>query len=172
MIIARFFNTVGPRQTGRYGMVLPNFAAQAQRGEPITVYGNGKQSRCFGHVHDAVEAVLRLIDTPEAVGEVVNVGTNREVTIHKLAEMVRDAAGSSSPITLVPYDEAYGEGFEDLERRVPDIEKLKRLTGFSFGRTLETIIADVVADQKARIGVQAKGSKVPAHKPRGRVVAH
>ena len=172
VIIARFFNTVGPRQTGRYGMVLPNFAAQALRGEPITVYGNGKQSRCFGHVHDAVEAVLRLIDTPEAVGEVVNVGTNREVTIHKLAEMVRDAAGSSSPITLVPYDEAYGEGFEDLERRVPDIEKLKRLTGFSFGRTLETIIADVVADQKARIGVQAKGSKVPAHKPRGRVVAH
>jgi UDP-glucose 4-epimerase len=148
----RFFNTVGPRQTGRYGMVLPNFAAQALEGKPITVYGSGEQSRCFGHVRDAVEALIRLIESDRTVGEVFNVGTDREVSIMRLAEMVRDAAGSSSEIVLVPYDEAYAAGFEDMQRRVPDCSKLERTIGFKPSTPLETIIADVVADQRARLG--------------------
>lgn len=148
VIVVRFFNTVGPRQTGRYGMVLPNFAAQAVQGEPIRVFGSGEQSRCFGHVEDAVESLLRLMETPAAVGQVVNVGTDREVTINRLAEMVREAAGSSSEIEHVPYTEAYSEGFEDLERRVPDVRRLEQLTGYRFQRSLEQIIADVVADAR------------------------
>ena len=111
VIIVRFFNTVGPRQTGRYGMVLPNFVRQALAGEPITVYGTGDQQRCFGHVQDAVEALLRLIGNPNAIGGVFNVGSDEEVSIRQLAEMVRDAAGSESPIAYVPYAEAYAEGF-------------------------------------------------------------
>ncbi len=111
VIVARFFNTVGPRQTGRYGMVLPNFASQAVRGEPITVYGDGRQSRCFGHVNDAVEAVVRLLGTPAAIGEVFNIGADEEVTILELAERVRAAANSDSEIVFVPYSEAYAEGF-------------------------------------------------------------
>jgi UDP-glucose 4-epimerase len=154
VIITRFFNTVGPRQTGRYGMVLPNFAAQAVQGEPIRVFGSGEQARCFGHVYDAVEAMLRLIATPAAVGQVVNVGNDREVTINQLADMVRTIAGSSSPIVHVPYGEAYAEGFEDLERRVPDVRKLEKLTGYRFQHSLETIIGDVIADQKARLAVR------------------
>ena len=153
VIVVRFFNTVGPRQTGRYGMVLPNFASQAVHGDPIRVFGTGRQSRCFAHVNDTVEALLRLVETPAAVGEVVNIGTDREVTILRLAEMVRDAAGSDSPIELVPYSEAYAAGFEDLERRVPDIRKLERLTGFRPTTPLERIIADVVAEQQMRMQV-------------------
>ena len=147
----RFFNTVGPRQTGRYGMVLPNFAAQAIEGKPITVYGSGEQSRCFGHVRDVVEALIGLIESQSAVGQVFNIGTDREVTIMRLAEMVRDAAGSSSEIVLVPYEEAYAEGFEDMQRRVPDCSKLERTVGFKPSTPLEEIIADVVADQRARL---------------------
>lgn len=154
VIISRFFNTVGPRQTGRYGMVLPNFVAQALAGEPIRVFGSGEQSRCFGHVRDAVEAVLRLVETPAAVGQVFNVGSDREVTINRLAEMVRDAAGSQSPIVHVPYGEAYAEGFEDLERRVPDTSKLARVAGYRFTRSLEQIIDDVIAEQRARLAVR------------------
>jgi len=149
--VVRFFNTVGPRQTGRYGMVLPNFAAQALTGEPITVYGDGSQSRCFGHVGDAVEALLRLLATPASVGEVFNVGSDEEVTILRLAEMVREAAGSRSEIRLVPYAEAYAEGFEDMQRRVPDLAKLERTIGFRPRTPLATIITDVVADQRARL---------------------
>lgn len=149
--VVRFFNTVGPRQTGRYGMVLPNFAAQALTGEPITVYGDGSQSRCFGHVQDAVEALLRLLAAPASVGEVFNVGSDEEVTILRLAEMVRDAAGSRSEIRLVPYAEAYAEGFEDMQRRVPDLAKLERTIAFRPRTPLATIITDVVADQRARL---------------------
>ena len=149
--VVRFFNTVGPRQTGRYGMVLPNFAAQALAGEPITVYGDGSQSRCFGHVQDAVEALLRLLATPASVGEVFNVGSDEEVTILRLAEMVRDAAGSRSEIRLVPYAEAYAEGFEDMQRRVPALAKLERTIGFRPRTPLASIITDVVADQRARL---------------------
>lgn len=152
VVITRFFNTVGPRQTGRYGMVLPNFAQQALRGEPITVYGSGKQSRCFGHVRDAVEAVIRLMETPEALGEVFNVGTTTEVSMIELATRVRDAAGSRSEIRLIPYSEAYAVGFEDMMRRVPDVSKLLRVTGFKPMTTLDEIIRDVVEDQRSRLG--------------------
>ena len=152
--VVRFFNTVGPRQTGRYGMVLPNFAAQALAGDPITVYGDGTQSRCFGHVRDAVEALLRLLDTPASVGGVFNVGSDEEVTILRLAELVREAAGSRSEIQLVPYAEAYAEGFEDMQRRVPDLAKLERTVGFRPRTPLATIIADVVADQRARLAAR------------------
>lgn len=157
VIITRFFNTVGPRQTGRYGMVLPNFAQQALRGEPITVYGTGEQSRCFGHVRDAVEAMVRLIETPAALGQVFNVGTTTEVSMSDLAARVRDAAGSTSEIRLVPYSEAYAAGFEDMMRRVPDVSKLMRVTGFRPLITLDEIIHDVVEDQRSRLG-----STIPA----------
>ena len=151
VIIVRFFNTVGPRQTGQYGMVVPNFARQALRGEQIRVFGSGDQSRCFGHVRDAVEALLRLIATPNSVNEVFNVGSTEEVTIKRLAEMVRDAAGSSSEIVHIPYSEAYAAGFEDMMRRVPDVSKLERVTGFRPMTPLTQIVADVVADQRERI---------------------
>jgi UDP-glucose 4-epimerase len=150
VIVCRFFNTVGPRQTGRYGMVLPSFAAQALAGEPITVYGTGEQSRCFGHVQDAVEAVIRLLGTPEAVGQVFNIGADEEVTINRLAELVRDAAGSRSEIVHVPYAEAYAEGFEDMLRRVPNVEKLERTIGFRPRTPLKQTIADVVAHLRAK----------------------
>jgi UDP-glucose 4-epimerase len=151
IIVVRLFNTVGPRQTGRYGMVLPTFAGQAVRGEPITVYGSGEQSRCFGHVRDAVEAICRLVTAPHAVGQVFNVGNDREVTINRLAEKVREAAGSSSPIVHVPYDEAYAAGFEDMQRRIPDVRKLERAIGFRPDTPLEQIIADVVAEQRSLV---------------------
>jgi UDP-glucose 4-epimerase len=154
VILARFFNTVGPRQTGRYGMVLPNFAMQALTGEPITVFGSGEQARCFGHVKDAIEAILRLIATPAAIGNVYNVGNDEEVTILQLAERVREAAGSSSEIRLVPYSEAYAEGFEDMLRRVPDVRRLERTIGFRPRTPLSEIIADVVADQRARLATR------------------
>jgi len=153
VIVVRFFNTVGPRQTGRYGMVLPNFAAQAVAGEPITVYGTGEQARCFGHVHDAVEAVARLLVTPAAINQVVNIGNDEEVTINRLAERVRDAAGSRSPIVHIPYDQAYGRGFEDMHRRVPDVSKLERLVGFRPRTPLSEIIADVLEEKRAALAV-------------------
>jgi UDP-glucose 4-epimerase len=140
VVVARFFNTVGPRQTGRYGMVLPNFVSQALNAEPITVYGSGTQSRCFCDVQDTVEAMLRLMATDKAVGEVVNIGTDREVTVTGLAEMVKARTGSISPVTYTPYDQAYEPGFEDMMRRVPCLDKLESLTGFRPATTLEKII--------------------------------
>ena len=150
-ILCRFFNTVGPRQTGRYGMVIPNFASQALRNADITVYGDGKQSRCFGHVRDAVESIVRLIRTDKGYGEVFNVGTDREISIRELAETIRDAAGSSSSIVYVPYEEAYGAGVEDMQRRVPDCAKLESVIGFKPQTPLEQIIEDVVAEQRERL---------------------
>jgi UDP-glucose 4-epimerase len=144
VIVARLFNTVGPRQTGRYGMVLPNFVRQALEGSPITVYGSGKQSRCFCDVRDCVEAILRLIATHQAIGEVVNVGSSQEVTIDALAQAVKERAGSSSPIHHIPYEEAYEPGFEDMFRRVPSVEKLQKLTGFRPTTSLTEIIDRVV----------------------------
>lgn len=144
VIVARFFNTVGPRQTGRYGMVLPNFVNQALDGAPLTVYGTGQQSRCFCDVRDAVEAIMRLIATDRAVGQVVNIGTTEEVTIERLAHLVKERTRSSSPITHVPYDQAYEPGFEDMLRRVPSIDKLVELTGFRPRTTLTEIIDRVV----------------------------
>jgi len=145
VIVVRLFNTVGPRQTGRYGMVLPNFVDQALHGKPITVYGTGKQSRCFCDVRDTIEGLLRLIDTSAAVGEVVNIGNTEEVTIENLARMVRERTGSHSEIVYIPYDRAYEPGFEDMQRRVPCIEKLKALTGFQPQTSLAEIV-DRVAE--------------------------
>jgi UDP-glucose 4-epimerase len=133
-------------------MVLPNFAGQAVRGEPITVFGTGEQSRCFGHVSDAVTAITRLIQTPAAVGQVFNVGNDEEVSINRLAELVRAEAKSSSPIVRVPYDEAYAQGFEDMQRRVPDVRKLEKAIGTRPRTPLSRIISDVVAEQQALAG--------------------
>jgi len=130
VIVVRLFNTVGPRQTGRYGMVLPNFVKAALDGKPISVYGNGQQSRCFCDVRDTVEALTRLIDTPRSVGEVINVGNTEEISIEALARLVKERTRSSSPIEFIPYDQAYEPGFEDMMRRVPSVDKLQALTDF------------------------------------------
>src|SRR6267142_731218 len=145
VIVVRFFNTVGPRQTGRYGMVLPNFVKRALDGEPIEVYGNGQQSRCFCDVRDTVEALLRLMPLDRAVGEVINIGNTEEVTIENLAKIVKHRTGSDSPIKFVPYDKAYEPGFEDMMRRVPSIEKLHAFTGFRPQTNLADIIDRVSA---------------------------
>jgi len=150
VVIARLFNTVGPRQTGRYGMVLPNFVRQALDGTPITVFGDGKQSRCFCDVADSVEAILRLIATPAAVGEVVNIGNDEEITIEGLAHRVKLQAKSSSAIEFVPYDQAYEPGFEDMPRRVPCLDKLVKLTGFRPATPLQKIIDRVLEHETAR----------------------
>lgn len=149
--LLRFFNTVGPRQTGRYGMVLPNFTAQALRGEPITVFGDGTQQRCFCHVKDTVESVTRLIDADDVAGEVFNIGNDEEVSIYQLAERVKSLASSSSEIQLIPYEKAYAAGFDDMARRIPDVSKLERFTGFRPRTSLNEIITDVLEDQKARL---------------------
>ncbi len=148
VIVCRFFNTVGPGQTGRYGMVLPNFVRQALNNEPITVYGTGDQSRCFGHVKDTVTALLKLIATPEAQGQVFNIGTDEEVTIKQLAEKVIESTGSKSKIKYVPYEEAYAAGFEDMMRRVPNPSKLEAAIGFRPKTSLEEIVRDVVEDMR------------------------
>jgi len=140
VIVVRLFNTVGPRQTGRYGMVLPNFVKQAIDNEPIRVYGNGQQSRCFCDVRDTVEGLIRLMDTDRSIGEVVNVGNTEEVTIEGLAQLVKQRTRSSSSIEFVPYDQAYEPGFEDMMRRVPCVDKLQALTGFRPQTSLNEII--------------------------------
>jgi len=144
VIIVRFFNTVGPRQTGQYGMVIPNFVRQALAGEPITVFGDGTQSRSFTHVTDVVGALLKLMVEPKAIGQVINIGNVEEVTIQKLAERVRQLSGSTSPIKLVPYDEAYESGFEDMPRRVPDLSKAAKMIGYAPKLTLEDILTQVI----------------------------
>ena len=153
VIVVRFFNTVGPRQTGRYGMVLPNFVKAALANEPIQVYGNGQQSRCFCDVRDTVEGLIRLIDTERAVGEVVNVGNTEEISIESLAQRVKQRTGSSSRIEFIPYDQAYEPGFEDMMRRVPSVDKLHSLTGFRPRTTLVEIIDRVTAyfQQKEKV---------------------
>ena len=143
VVIGRLFNTVGPRQTGRYGMVLPTFVSQALRGRPLTVFGTGKQSRCFGFVGDVVEAILKLMDNERAVGEVVNIGNDEEITIEGLASLVLERTESNSPVHYIPYDQAYEPGFEDMARRVPSLEKLQNLTGFRPFTSLPSIIDKV-----------------------------
>lgn len=150
VVIARLFNTVGPRQTGRYGMVLPTFVRQALDGVPITVYGTGQQSRCFCDVRDAVEALLRLAAIDKAVGEVVNIGDGCEISIEALARLVKERTGSSSTIEYVPYDQAYEPGFEDMFRRVPCLDKLERLTGFRPATKLSEVIDRVAANQNRK----------------------
>ncbi len=144
-VVVRLFNTVGPRQTGQYGMVVPTFVKQALLGLPITVYGDGTQSRCFAYVGDVVRALVALMDHPDAVGQVFNIGSNEEVNIKTLAERVKAMTESKSEIVLVPYSEAYEEGFEDMPRRVPDISKVSALVGFRPSLTLDQILAQVIA---------------------------
>lgn len=147
--IIRLFNTVGPRQTGRYGMVVPNLVRQALAGEPLTVYGDGRQTRCFSFVLDVVPALVRIAETPESRGQAYNLGGSFEVSIMDLARRVVEITGSSSSIQLVPYEQAYGEGYEDMRRRVPDNTKARELVGFDPTTTLDEIISAVAADQRA-----------------------
>ena len=150
-VIARLFNTVGPRQTGRYGMVIPNFVRQALAGEDLTVYGDGSQSRCFAHVSDVVGALIRLIESRNAVGEVYNIGSDREVTILGLAEKVRSLTGSDSSIVFTPYDQAYEEGFEDMLRRVPDLSKIHKLIEYRPTVDLDEILESVIDYQRSEL---------------------
>jgi UDP-glucose 4-epimerase len=143
-IVVRLFNTVGPRQTGQYGMVIPTFVKQALSSRPITVYGDGKQSRCFCYVGDVVSALMRLMDEPKAVGEVFNVGSNQEITILELAKKVKELTKSDSEVAFIPYDEAYEEGFEDMPRRIPDISKANRFVGFKPQMSLDGILQTVI----------------------------
>jgi UDP-glucose 4-epimerase len=151
-LVVRFFNTVGPRQTGRYGMVLPRFVRQALDGGPLTVFGDGKQSRCFGYVGDVVEGVLRLSREPRAYGQIFNIGNDQEITIEELARQVRDRANPGAAIQYVPYDEAYEAGFEDMRRRVPDLRKIRDLVGY--GPTLNTgqMVDKVIEFERSRRG--------------------
>src|SRR5436190_14926502 len=144
VIIVRFFNTVGPRQTGQYGMVIPNFVRQALAGEPITVFGDGTQSRAFTHVCDVVDGLLRLVAEPQAIGQVINIGTTQETTIGSLAQRIRDLSGSESIIRYVPYDEAYESGFEDMPRRVPDLGRINSLIGYKPKHSLDDILVQVI----------------------------
>ena len=142
--VLRFFNTVGPRQTGRYGMVLPTFVRQALRGEPLTIHETGQQRRCFSYVGDVVEAVVRLAQTPAAVGQVINIGNDQEVSIKELAALVKEITGSPSPLAYIPYAEAYGPGFEDMQRRVPSLEKLESLIHYRPSTPLHEIVSELV----------------------------
>lgn len=142
--IVRFFNTVGPRQLGAYGMVVPRFVAQALDGEDITIYGDGKQTRCFGHVADVIEALIAVSNSENTIGTVVNIGNSEEISIHDLAQKIIEATNSKSKIVYIPYEDAYLDGFEDMERRVPNIDRIRKLTGWEPTRNLETIIRDMV----------------------------
>ena len=143
VIVTRFFNTIGPRQTGRYGMVVPNFVRQAMAGKPMTVFGDGKQSRCFCHVGDVVQALLKLVATPKAVGEVFNIGSTEEITIEGLAKLVKQRVKSDSEIRYIPYEQAYEEGFEDMLRRVPSIEKISKCIGWRATTPLDATIDSI-----------------------------
>ena len=146
--IVRFFNTVGPRQLGAYGMVVPRFVKAALTNEPITIYGDGKQTRCFAHVYDVIDAVLAVAFSDDTIGKVINIGNNVEISINGLAQKIIAETGSKSEIVYVPYEEAYGDGFEDMERRVPNIELINQLVGWKPKRDLSTIIADISAEMR------------------------
>ena len=143
VVVVRLFNTVGPRQTGQYGMVVPRFVCSALKNEPLTVHGDGNQARCFGHVADVVEGLIKTLETAECFGQVINLGNDEETSIKNLAEKAIQMTGSSSEIRYIPYDEAYGEGFEDMQRRVPSLEKAGKLLGYNPTRSLDKIINDV-----------------------------
>jgi UDP-glucose 4-epimerase len=150
-IVVRLFNTVGPRQTGQYGMVIPTLVKQALAGRPLTVYGTGEQTRCFAYVGDIVGALVKLMDHEHAVGEVFNIGSSEEVSITQLAQRIREITGSESEIVYIPYNEAYEAGFEDMPRRVPDTSKINALVGFKAETTLDTIIREVVAYHSGQV---------------------
>ena len=148
VVIARLFNTVGPRQTGRYGMVIPSFVRQALSGSPITVFGDGTQSRSFTYVSDVVGAIVRLMDSDQTVGQVYNIGNGKEITMMELARIVKEMTSSSSEIVLIPYDKAYEEGFEDMPRRVPDISKIRRAIGYEPTLGIRAILQKVIEYEK------------------------
>jgi len=148
VVILRFFNTIGTRQTGRYGMVVPRFVRQALRGQPLTVYGDGKQSRCFADVADVTAAVVKLMDHPSATGQVFNIGTIEEITIHDLAERIITLSNSASEIQFIPYDQAYAPGFEDMQRRVPSLDKINRLIGYEPQSSLDEVLKRVIDYEK------------------------
>ncbi len=152
IVIGRFFNTIGPRQTGQYGMVVPRFVKRALLGQPLLVYGDGEQSRCFTSVSDVVRAVVDLMKHPNAVGEIFNIGSNQEITINRLAERVIEVTKSKSEIRRIPYEEAYESGFEDMRRRVPDVSKLANLTGYKPEVSLEEILRQIMNDLKKNDG--------------------
>lgn len=152
VVIGRYFNTVGPRQTGAYGMVVPRFVQSALKGEPITVHGNGNQSRCFTYVSDVVKATLALMDHPKAVGDVFNIGSEEETTIKDLAKKVKKMTNSSSPIVYIPYEKVYGKRFEDMERRKPDISKIRRLLRFSPSYNLDQILELIIEHYRKKLG--------------------
>lgn len=160
--IGRMFNTVGPRQTGRYGMVVPTFVRQALASEPITVFGTGEQQRCFCHVHDVVNALAQLPAREDVYGEVLNIGSTEEVSMLELAERVKGATNSDSEIVLVPYDEAYGEGFEDMLRRVPDTGKIERTLGWRARASLDDILRDVIDHELSSSPLEPHGASVHA----------
>lgn len=147
--IVRFFNTVGPRQVGAYGMVIPRFVSMALKNEPITIYGNGEQTRCFGHVYDVIDAVVSVAFSDKTIGKVINIGNNFEISMNNLAKKIIEETGSKSEIKYIPYAEAYGDGFEDMERRVPNIDLIKSLTGWQPKRDLTQIIEDVAEDLRS-----------------------
>lgn len=156
VIVVRLFNTVGPRQTGRYGMVIPTFVRQALTGQPITVYGDGTQTRSFTYVGDVVEGLVRLVNEPSAIGEVFNIGNTEEISILALAERIRTMAGSQSPIVLIPYDQAYDAGFEDMPRRVPSLQKIHALVGYRPTVNLDEILSRVIEHTRATIGTEMR----------------
>jgi UDP-glucose 4-epimerase len=158
VVVVRLFNTVGPRQTGQYGMVVPRFVKAALKNEPITVYGDGEQSRCFGHVSDVVEGLIKLIETPACFGRVINIGNPEEISIKGLAEKTIKMTGSKSELKYMTYDEVYGEGFEDMKRRVPCIDRAQSLIGFKPTRTLDDIINDVAADFRSQLNKDAESA--------------
>lgn len=147
--IVRFFNTVGPRQVGAYGMVIPRFVSMALKNEPITIYGNGEQTRCFGHVYDVIDAVISVAFSDKTIGKVINIGNDFEISMNELAKKIIEETGSRSEIKYIPYSEAYGDGFEDMQRRVPNIELIKSLTGWQPKRDLTQIIKDVAEDLRS-----------------------
>lgn len=155
VVVVRLFNTVGPRQTGQYGMVVPNFIKSALKNEPITIHGDGTQSRCFGHVLDVVEGLAKLPENPACFGQVINIGNDEEVTIQQLAERAIEMTGSKSEIRYISYDEAYGEGFEDMQRRVPSLAKANRLIGFKPTKTLVNIIEDVSEQFRDELNIKS-----------------
>jgi UDP-glucose 4-epimerase len=153
VIIGRLFNTTGPKQTGRYGMVLPSFITQALKNEPITVYGTGEQSRCFAHVYDIVESIIKLINNPEAIGQVFNIGNDQEISINGLAEYVKEVTGSSSEIRHMEYDDVYAAGFEEMQRRMPNVNKLEKFIGYRPSTPLSKIVEDVIKEKKVSLGL-------------------
>jgi len=155
VVVVRLFNTVGPRQTGQYGMVVPRFVQAALKDEPIQVHGDGTQSRCFGHVLDVVEGLSKLLDSKQCFGQVINLGNSEEVSIKQLADRAIELTGSGSEIQYIPYEEAYGEGFEDMRRRVPSLEKAKRLIGYQPTHSLTDIINDVAAEYRKELAAAA-----------------